>query len=346
MKTIEYTEGVLRLLDQTLLPHQCIYRECVTCTQVAEAIRHMVVRGAPAIGVTAAYGMAISASSIKVHDSESFYEKLKKSGDELKQTRPTAVNLSWAVDRILKKLHKNMHLSPEKLKNLILEEAELIEEEDLKTNKLIGENGSTLLKENTTVLTHCNAGALATSGYGTALGVIRAAHSKGLNISVYADETRPYLQGARLTSWELMQDGIPVTLICDSMAGHFMKQSLIDCVIVGADRIAANGDTANKIGTYTLSVLARENEISFFVAAPLSTVDFSLSSGKSIPIEERSCLEVTSIAGKPVAPAGVKVRNPAFDVSPSDYITAIITEKGIVYPPYEKNLAKLKIDSA
>ena len=343
MKPLEYKEGVLRLIDQTRLPREISWVECKTYNDVARAIKDMIVRGAPAIGVSAAYGIAIGARGIAANSGDVFFNELGKICDTVKNTRPTAVNLFWAVERIWKKAILNKDKSICEIKDIILNEAMLMEQEDIKTNREIGLNGNSLIKEGWTILTHCNAGALATSDYGTALGVIRAAHESGKNIRVFADETRPYLQGSRLTVWELMEDGIPVTLICDNMAGHFMKEGLINCVIVGADRIALNGDTANKIGTYSLSVLAKENSIPFYIAAPVSTIDFTIESGEKIPIEERKAEEITHIKGIPIAPEGVRVRNPAFDVTPSKYITAIITEKGLIYPPYNINLPKLKL---
>lgn len=306
----------------------------------------MIVRGAPAIGVSAAYGMVLGAAEYKGDDVEGFIKHLEKVSELLKDTRPTAVNLFWAIERMLKVAYNNRQASVEDIKDLLLKEADRMAQEDVETNRRIGYFGQQLLQDGAVVLTHCNAGALATVGYGTALGVIRAAREAGKNISVYADETRPYLQGARLTAWELMEEGIPVTLITDSMAGYFMKKGIISAVIVGADRIAANGDVANKIGTYTLAVLAKENRVPFYVAAPLSTLDLSIESGDDIPIEERDEREVTHIGGVRIAPYGVKVANPAFDVTPNQYVTAIITDAGVVYPPYKQNLQKLvnKVD--
>ncbi|MDD4493225.1 MAG: S-methyl-5-thioribose-1-phosphate isomerase [Eubacteriales bacterium] len=332
MRPLEFKNNVLTLLDQTKLPLECIKVECKTCGEVATAIKDMLVRGAPAIGISAAYGLTIAAAYIDTDDKIQFFSELEEAGNLLKSTRPTAVNLFWAVDRVLKKVRENKNESIEQIKLIISEEAVKMDLEDSETNRQIGINGSELIEKNSTILTHCNAGALATSDYGTALGVIRAAHEQGKNIKVFADETRPYLQGARLTAWELMNDNIPVTLICDNMAGHFMKSGQIDYVIVGADRIALNGDTANKIGTYSIAVLAKENNIPFYVAAPLSTIDPEIESGDEIPIEYRNENEVTCIAGKRIAPEGIKVLNPAFDVTPAKYITAIITEKGVVYP--------------
>ena len=342
MRPLEYCNGVLKLVDQTKLPLKKKIVELSTYEEIADAIKKMTVRGAPAIGVTAVYGVVVAANSINTSSKDEFFEKLKKACDLIKSTRPTAVNLFWAVDRVYNKAVSNKDKSIEQIREIIEAEARLMEKEDIESNRAIGKYGNELIKQNYTILTHCNAGALATCDYGTALGVIRAAHEAGKNISVFADETRPYLQGSRLTVWELMEDNIPVTLICDNMAGHFMKEGVIDCVIVGADRIALNGDTANKIGTYSLSVLAKENNIPFYVAAPISTIDFSIESGEQIPIEERNSEEVTHIKGIRIAPEGIKVRNPAFDVTPNKYITAIITDKGIIYPPYKENIIKLK----
>jgi len=306
---------VLSLLDQRLLPREEKWVECRTPSEVADAIRTMVVRGAPAIGVAAAYGMAMAGD-------------LAAAAAELKAARPTAVNLAWAVDRMLRA-------------NGSVAEAEAIHREDVEANMRMGRYGAALLGSTATVLTHCNAGALATAGYGTALGVIRAAIEGGKRVAVFADETRPYLQGARLTAWELQQDGIDVTLITDNMAGHFFQQGKFDAVIVGADRIAANGDTANKIGTYTVAVLAQAHGVPFYIAAPLSTIDPACPNGAAIPIEERSADEVTEIFGARVAPEGVTVRHPAFDVTPARLITAIITDRGVLHPPYEEAIRKL-----
>ncbi|MCX7921796.1 MAG: S-methyl-5-thioribose-1-phosphate isomerase [Clostridia bacterium] len=342
MRPLEYKDGVLKLIDQTRLPTECEYVDCSTYEEVADAIVNMIVRGAPAIGVTAAYGVAIGALSIKSDSKEDFFNELEKICDKMRSTRPTAVNLFWAIDRIYKKALSNKEKSISEIKDILVEEACRMDTEDVETNKAIGRNGNELIKPGSTILTHCNAGALATCDYGTALGVIRIAHESGKNIKVYADETRPYLQGSRLTAWELQQQGIPVTIICDNMAGHTMKSGKIDCVIVGADRIALNGDTANKIGTYSVAVLAKENNIPFYVAAPVSTIDFSTETGDGIPIEERKEEEVTHIKGIRIAPEGVPVSNPSFDVTPNKYITGIITEKGVIYPPYETNIKKLK----
>lgn len=303
----------LLLLDQRLLPAEEVWLKCSSANDVADAIRTMVVRGAPAIGVSAAFGMAMAARR---------GDDLVAAADMLKSSRPTAVNLAWAVDRMTR--HEGD----------AVEEAVRILEEDVAANRRMGRYGAELLGPSATVLTHCNAGALATGGYGTALGVIRAAIEGGKRIAVFADETRPYLQGARLTAWELQRDGIDVTLITDNMSGHFFQQKTFDAVIVGADRIAANGDAANKIGTYTVAVLANAHGIPFYVAAPVSTIDIECPSGAEIPIEERSAREVTEIFGTRVAPEGVAVRHPAFDVTPARLITAIITERGVLRPPY------------
>ncbi|MEO8378416.1 MAG: S-methyl-5-thioribose-1-phosphate isomerase [Acidobacteriota bacterium] len=306
----------LSLLDQRLLPGEERWIACRTASEVADAIRTMVVRGAPAIGVSAAYGMAMAAAR---------GEDLQAAATVLKAARPTAVNLAWAVDRLL-----GCGDEPGAMR----EEAERIHRDDVANNQRMGRFGAELLGPSSTILTHCNAGALATAGYGTALGVIRAAIESGRRVAVFADETRPYLQGARLTAWELQRDGIDVTLITDNMAGHFFQQGQFDAVIVGADRIAANGDAANKIGTYTVAVLAHAHGVPFYVAAPLSTIDPACPDGSFIPIEERSAQEVTDINGSRVAPAGIGVRHPAFDVTPARLITAIITERGVLRPPY------------
>lgn len=342
MKPLEYKDGILRLIDQTKLPTEHEIVECRTYREVADAIVNMIVRGAPAIGVSAAYGIAIGALSICTSSREKFFKELDQICEVMRNTRPTAVNLFWAIERIRTKALANKEKTVDEIKKSIVDEAAAMDIEDVETNKKIGVNGSGLIKNGSTILTHCNAGALATCDYGTALGVIRVAHEQGKSVKVIADETRPYLQGARLTAWELQQDGIPVTLICDNMAGHFMKAGKVECAIVGADRIALNGDTANKIGTYSVAVLAKENNIPFYVAAPLSTIDFSIETGEEIPIEERKPEEITHIKGIRVAPEGICVMNPAFDVTPAKYITAIITEKGVVYPPYKENLLKLK----
>jgi methylthioribose-1-phosphate isomerase len=329
------------MIDQTRLPGEEIYNIYTDFQGVAEAIRGMIIRGAPAIGVAAAMGIALGARGIIADTHESFFKQLDNICDVMARTRPTAVNLFWAINRMKQVARSNQDQSLDAIRDILKSEAIGIEEEDVAICREIGTNGLSLIKEGATILTHCNAGGLATAGYGTALGVIRAAHEAGKNIRVIADETRPWLQGARLTAWELMKDGIPVTLISDNMAGWLMQKGEIDCCVVGADRIAANGDTANKIGTYSVAVLAKEHNIPFYVAAPISTLDLSLSSGEQIPIEERTVTEVTEIKGIRIAPAGVKVRNPAFDVTPARYVTAIITEKGIARGDYTSQLRAL-----
>jgi methylthioribose-1-phosphate isomerase len=341
-KTIEWRGDAVVLIDQTKLPNEEVYIECRDHMSIAKAIRDLKVRGAPAIGVTAAMGVALGAKGIETDDRKEFIAELKGICDVLSKTRPTAVNLFWAIDRMMAVAQSYNDLDMDGLKELLEEEALAIYEDDIYINHQIGVHGKVLIKDNDTILTHCNAGALATAGFGTALGVIRAAWEKNKNIRVFANETRPFLQGARLTAWELMKDKIPVTLITDNMAGHFMKKRMIDMVIVGADRISANGDVANKIGTYTVAVLAKEHGIPFYVAAPVSTLDLTLKSGEEIPIEERDEREVTQIGGVMIAPKNVKVLNPAFDVTPNTLITAIITEKGVITKPFSDNLKKLK----
>lgn len=338
VETVKWTpEGVV-LIDQTKLPRTVEYVTCRTYEEVAEAIRTMVVRGAPAIGVTAAMGVALGL--LRAPDAE-LDREFPKICATLAATRPTAVNLFWAIER-MKRLYESLRGEPAgRIREAMVAEALRVHEEDIAVNRAIGRHGAPLVPDGMSVLTHCNAGALATAGYGTALGVIRAAVEAGKRVHVFADETRPFLQGARLTAWELMEDGIPVTLITDNMAGHFLKSGRIGCVIVGADRIARNGDTANKIGTYSVAVLARENDVPFYVAAPVSTLDLKLASGDAIPIEERPASEVTHVFGVPLAPEGVAVANPAFDVTPARYITAIITERGVARPPFEESLAAL-----
>jgi methylthioribose-1-phosphate isomerase len=339
VETIEWTpEGVV-MIDQTRLP---LHQEFVTCRnyeEVASAIREMVIRGAPAIGVAAAMGVAIGVQHANEEDLDA---QVGVICDTLAKTRPTAVNLFWAIDR-MRRLYATLRGTPiDEIRARLIAEARLIREEDIAINRAIGRHGAPLVPDGKTVLTHCNAGALATAGYGTALGVIRAAIEAGKQIDVFADETRPFLQGARLTVWELQQDAIPTTLITDNMAGHFMKSGRIGCVVVGADRIAANGDVANKIGTYSVAVLAKENGVPFFVAAPISTLDLSLESGDQIPIEQRPGFEVTHMYGNLLTPEGTVVQNPAFDVTPARYVTAIITENGVARPPYEQSLKQVK----
>jgi methylthioribose-1-phosphate isomerase len=335
IETICWSGDAVVMIDQTRLPLEQTYVTCRTYDEVARSIRDMVIRGAPAIGVAAAMGVALGVLRAPDADLDRDVETIC---DTLASTRPTAVNLFWAIDR-MKRLYGTLRGRPiHEIRRRMIEEALLIREEDIAINRAIGRNGAPLVPDRKTVLTHCNAGALATAGYGTALGVIRAAVESGKAIDVFADETRPFLQGARLTVWELQQDGIPTTLITDNMAGHFMKSGRIGCVVVGADRIAANGDVANKVGTYSIAVLAKENQVPFFVAAPTSTLDLSLASGDAIPIEQRSAAEVTHVFGHQVAPPGTPVQNPAFDVTPARYVTAIITERGVARAPYEESL--------
>ncbi|HIP91885.1 MAG TPA: S-methyl-5-thioribose-1-phosphate isomerase [Thermotoga sp.] len=337
--TMEWTGESLILIDQRKLPLEEVYVECKNFVDVAKAIKEMIVRGAPAIGAVAAFGYTLGAKDLKGYSFKEILEKMKKVKETLSKTRPTAVNLFWALDRMEKRLIA--YGKTEKLFEVLEEEAYKISIEDIEMNKSIGKYGADLLKDGDTVLTHCNAGALATVDFGTALGVIRYAVSQGKRIKVYVDETRPYQQGARLTTWELLKEGIEAILITDNMAGWVMKQGLIDAIIVGADRIAANGDVANKIGTYTLAVLAKEHNVPFYVAAPSSSIDLKTPNGSMIPIEERNPDEVTHCGGRRIAPEGVKVYNPAFDVTDASLVTAIITEKGVVRPPYEKNLRKI-----
>lgn len=341
VNTLEWTEAGVRFIDQTKLPTEEVYVTCKTYEQVADAIRTMVVRGAPAIGVAAAMGIALGARDIKSENIADFRNQLGHICRLMGETRPTAVNLFWAIRRMQRRFDELSGRPITDVKLLLIKEAIQMHAEDIAANEAMGRNGAVLLPDSGSVLTHCNAGALATAGYGTALGVIRAAIDAGKKLHVYADETRPFLQGSRLTAWELMKDGIPTTLISDNMAGHIMAQGKIQAVIVGADRIAANGDTANKIGTYTVAILAKEHGIPFYVAAPFSTVDLDTSDGSKIPIEERNASEVTHLSGKQIAPTGVDVRNPAFDVTPAKYIAAIITERGVAKAPFDESLKRL-----
>jgi len=340
-RTIEWRDNSVVMLDQTRLPAEEVYNGYTDFKSVAEAIRGMVIRGAPAIGVAAAMGIALGARDIIADTFESYFRQLENICEVMAKTRPTAVNLFWAIERMKRVALMNREKELSQISEILKEEAICIETEDLAICKAIGRNGARLVGMGASILTHCNAGGLATAGYGTALGVIRAAHEEGKNIRVFADETRPWLQGARLTAWELMKEGIPVTLIADNMAGWLMNRGEIDVCVVGADRIAANGDTANKIGTYSIAVLAKENNIPFYIAAPISTMDMSMNSGDDIPIEERHSVEVTHLQGLPVAPEGISVRNPAFDVTPSRYIDGIITEKGVVTGDYLRQLKRL-----
>jgi methylthioribose-1-phosphate isomerase len=341
LKTLEWTAAGVRFIDQTKLPTEETYVTCKTYDEVADAIRTMIVRGAPAIGVAAAMGMALGARETQAATVAEFRPQFDTICNTIAATRPTAVNLFWAVRRMRQKFEQSAMLPLAQLKQALISEAQRMYAEDIAANEAMGRHGAVLMPATGGVLTHCNAGALATCGYGTALGVIRAAIQAGKKIHVFADETRPFLQGSRLTAWELMKDNIPTTLISDNMSGAMMRQGKISAVVVGADRIAANGDVANKIGTYTVAVLAKEHSIPFYVAAPFSTVDLETPDGSQIPIEQRSPAEVTHLAGQRIAPEGVGVENPAFDVTPAKYVTAIITERGIARAPYEESLKQL-----
>jgi methylthioribose-1-phosphate isomerase len=327
------------MIDQRLLPNREVIRTYRDYRGVAEAIRTMVIRGAPAIGVAAAMGAALGFKGYAGKRAQARFEKV---ANTLRATRPTAVNLAWALERMRAVLEANLELSATALFRRMRAEAIAIHDEDIAANRALGNHGAVLIGKSATILTHCNAGALATAGYGTALGVIRAARDAGKNIEVFADETRPFLQGARLTAWELHKDRIPVTVIADNMAGSLLSSGRVDCVIVGTDRTAANGDVANKIGTYPLAVLARRHNVPFYVAAPLSSIDLDCASGAQIPIEQRSPKELSEFGGKQVTPRGVGIFNPAFDVTPAELVTAIITERGVAYPPFSKSLAELK----
>lgn len=340
LKTIEWVDGAVRMIDQLKLPLEEVFNDYRTCEEVGDAIKTMVIRGAPAIGVAAAMGVALGCRDLDVDNYEDFRSGMDRVC-EVVNTRPTAVNLSWAVDIMKKEAEAIKDKPVPEIKERLIQKAIEMEEEDIAINKKMGANGAALINPGDSILTHCNAGALATAGYGTALGVIRAAHEQGKNIEVYVDETRPYLQGSRLTAWEMMKENIPATLITDNMAGWMMKQGKINCVVVGADRIAANGDVANKIGTYSVAVLAKEHNIPFYVAAPTSTVDLNTPDGSGIPIEERAEEEVTHAGGCRVAPHGIKVANPAFDVTPNKLVAAIFTERGVAKAPFIESLNKL-----
>src|SRR5215510_5967899 len=344
IKTIEWTNDGVRMIDQRKLPTAEEYPTFRTYEEVAEAIRVMVVRGAPAIGVAAAMGVALGVRQSKAETSEQLRADFETITSTIAGTRPTAVNLFWAIERMKRTFGKAMKANSGRatIERMLIDEAQAIYDEDIENNRRMGRFGAELLPQSGTILTHCNAGALATAGYGTALGVIRAAVEGGKRLKVLADETRPFLQGARLTAWELWKDDIDVRVISDNMSGTFMRQGLVDAVIVGADRIAANGDVANKIGTYPVAVLAQQHEIPFYVAAPFSTLDLKIPDGSHIPIEQRDPAEVTHIGGVRIVPDGVSVFNPAFDVTPHQFITAIITDRGVAEPPYTQSLARLK----
>ena len=342
IRTVEWSNGEVVMIDQTRLPREFIQLRMNDYRDVANAIRVMQVRGAPAIGVAAALGMALAAQAVdREAERGNLDATLERAARELMSTRPTAVNLSWAVRRIWDLAREHPDWSTGRCRQEIIDTAVAMVAEDIAINRALGLNGADLVPENAAILTHCNAGALACAGYGTALGVVRAAVEQGKRIRVLADETRPRLQGAQLTCWELQEDGIPVTLIPDNAAGSLMRRGEIDLVVVGADRIAANGDVANKIGTYPVAVLAKENGIAFYVAAPTSTIDLSLPTGEEIPIEQRDSAEVTSVGVQSIGPAGIAALNPAFDVTPARYVQAIITEKGVARPPYEENLRRV-----
>lgn len=339
VETIRWSSEGVVMIDQTVLPREIRYVTCKTYMEVADAIVTMVIRGAPAIGVAAAMGVARGMMDAPAAGTDAYFDQVC---DTLARTRPTAVNLFWAIDRMRRLYYDQMRGRPlGERQAALIREAQLVYEEDIAINRAMGAHGAPLVPDGKTVLTHCNAGALATAGFGTALGVIRAAVAAGKKIDVFADETRPFLQGARLTVWELQQDGIPTTLITDNMAGHFLRSGRIGCVVVGADRIARNGDVANKVGTYGVAVLAKENNVPFYVAAPISTLDLTLENGDQIPIEQRAATEVTEVFGVKVAPDGTSVMNPAFDVTPARYVTSIITEKGVARAPYKESLAAL-----
>jgi methylthioribose-1-phosphate isomerase len=341
IQTLEWTDRGVVFIDQTKLPTEEVYVTCKTHQEVADVIRNMVVRGAPAIGVAAAMGIALGIKNSKAETGADLKKDFDQIADLIGKTRPTAVNLFWAIGRMKDKFEYLRMRPVPQIKDALIEESQRMHAEDIAANQAMGRHGATLMPASGGVLTHCNAGALATAGYGTALGVIRAAVEQGKKIHVYADETRPFLQGSRLTAWELMKDGIPTTVISDNMAGVMMKQGKIGAIVVGADRIAANGDVANKIGTYTVAILAKEHGIPFYVAAPFSTIDLNTPDGSKIPIEERNAREVTHIAGKQMVPDGVGVENPAFDVTPAKYIAAIITERGVLREPYGDSIKKL-----
>ncbi len=347
IRTIEWLpDGGVCLLDQTRLPLEEVYVECRDAEAVAEAIRNLRIRGAPALGVAAAMGLALGAQRLQATDASAFLRDLKEIAGMLAHTRPTARNLFWGLERMVTVAEKHRDLPLSALKRRLVDEAVKMHQEDLACNRAMGEHGQRLIQSGDTILTHCNTGALATVGYGTGLGVIRAAWEKGKRIRVLVDETRPVLQGARLTAWELARLGIPARLITDSMAGDFMRRGEVQAVIVGADRIARNGDVANKIGTYTLAVLSRYHNVPFYVAAPLSTIDLGLSAGDQIPIEERAPQEITSVAGVPIAPHGFPAANPAFDVTPAGLVSALITDRGVLNPPFAEAIQTLSASAA
>ncbi len=341
VQTIAWKDNQVVMIDQRKLPMRERYVVCKDYRSVIRAIKGLIIRGAPAIGVAAAMGVAVGALKIRTSNLDQFRAKLDAICRDMVTARPTAVNLAWAVERMKQVADQTSHRGVKEVKSRLVEEARKILEEDIAINRTMGRHGQRLLKDGSRVLTHCNAGALATGGYGTALGVVRAAVEAGKRIEVFADETRPFLQGARLTAWELKKSGIPVTVITDNSAGYFMQHGKVDAVIVGADRIAANGDVVNKIGTYMVAVLARTHSVPFYVAAPVSTIDLSVKEGQDIPIEQRDQTEVTHFQGRRIAPQGVVAGNPAFDVTPHRYVSAIITEKGVITPPFKSRLKRL-----
>ncbi|MGO1470010.1 MAG: S-methyl-5-thioribose-1-phosphate isomerase [Tissierella sp.] len=342
INTIEFKDNILYLIDQRVLPVKTEFFACKDYKEVEFAIRDMVVRGAPAIGATAAYGVVLAANEFKNEEKDVFLKKMEEALDFLNRSRPTAVNLMWAIKRMKELIEENKDLANSEIAQKILKEAETIYNEDIETNKAMARHGNEIVEKGATILTHCNTGALATVEYGTALGVIREAHNTGKDIFVYADETRPRLQGGKLTAWELVQEGIPAKLIVDSVAATLIRDGKIDVILTGADRVANNGDAANKIGTFMLSVIAKAYNVPFYIVAPTTTIDFEMESGKGIEIEERDGEEVTHINGNRIAPEGIEVYNPAFDVTPHENITGIITEKGIIRAPFKENIAKLK----
>jgi len=340
-RTIEWKNGVVCLLDQRRLPHETVYVDYTDYRDVAGAIRDMVIRGAPAIGAAAAYGLALAAYHSGDTDATTLRADLAQAAEVLRTARPTAVNLFWAIQRVMDRAADAGLATPDDIRAAVLAEAHAIAEEDIQTNRQIGLNALPLVPDRANIIHHCNTGSLATVDYGTALGIIRTAHEHGKNVHVFVDETRPRLQGARLTAWELKQLGIPHTVIVDGASGYFMRTVGVDLCVVGCDRVARNGDTANKIGTYNLALVAHTHGVPFYVAAPTSTIDLSIPNGDAIKVEERSAREVTDIGGERITPDGVTAANPAFDVTPAKYITAIITETGVAYPPYEESLPKL-----
>lgn len=341
MRSVEWHDGKVRMIDQRLLPAEFRMLDCDSSREVAEAIADMAIRGAPAIGAAAAFGMALAAQRSQAEERDALLAELKEAAETLRAARPTAVNLSWAVSRMMQRAESGTETVA--IRRALLAEAQALADEDVLINKRLGQHGAALVQDGDTILHHCNTGALATVDYGTALGVIRTAHEQEKQIHVLVDETRPRLQGARLTSWELQQLGIPFTLIADNAAGHFLRTGQVDIVLVGADRVAANGDVANKIGTYKLALAAHDNGVPFYPCVPTSTVDLLLQSGDEIPIEERPAEEITALTyqGQPVVPEGVKVSNPAFDVTPYRYVSGIVTENGVAYPPLRRDLKKM-----